>query len=88
MEILHFEDLGDTGVVWLRTQLFVLGGYRISIATYLSNVKLELVRTLLRITRLVLRKSHLVIICPNAHEKLTKSENIIRSRWSRFEHCS
>ena len=22
MEILHFEDLGDTGVVWLRTQLF------------------------------------------------------------------
>ena len=22
MEILHFEDLGDTNVVWLRTQLF------------------------------------------------------------------
>ena len=22
MEILHFEDLGDTSVVWLRTQLF------------------------------------------------------------------
>ena len=22
MEILHFEDLGDTSVAWLRTQLF------------------------------------------------------------------
>ena len=32
------------------------------------------------------RKSYLVIICLNSHEKLTKSE--IRSSWSRFQHCS
>ena len=32
------------------------------------------------------RKSYLVIICPNSHEKLTKSE--IKSSWSRFKHCS
>ena len=38
-----------------------------------------------RITRLAHRKSYRVI-CPNAHEKLTKSE--IRSSWSRFEHSS
>ena len=25
MEILHFEDLGDMSVVWLRTQLFSCG---------------------------------------------------------------
>ena len=30
-------------------------------------------------------KSYLVIICPNSHEKLTKSE--IRSSSSRFEYC-
>ena len=33
------------------------------------------------------RKSHNVFICPNSHERLTKSE-IIRSHSSRFEHCS
>ena len=32
------------------------------------------------------RKSYLVIICPNSHNKLTKSE--IRSSSSRFEYCS
>ena len=47
---------------------------------------LESVRTLLRITRLVHRKSYLVIIWPISYEKLTKSE--IRSSSSRFEHCS
>ena len=31
-------------------------------------------------------KSYLVIICPNSHEKLAKSE--IRSSLSQFEHCS
>ena len=44
------------------------------------------VRTLLRITRPAYRELYLVIICPNAHAKFTKSE--IRSGWSRFEHCS
>ena len=33
-----------------------------------------------------LSKSYLVIICSNAHEKLTKIE--IRSSWSLFEYCS
>ena len=32
------------------------------------------------------RRSYLVIICPNTHEKLTKNE--IRSRSNRFEHFS
>ena len=32
------------------------------------------------------RKSYLVIICPNSHGKLTKSE--FTSSWSWFEHCS
>ena len=41
---------------------------------------------MLRIARLVHRKSNLVIICPNSHKMLTKSE--IRSSLSRFEHCS
>ena len=48
--------------------------------------QLKSVRTLLRITRLAHRKSYLVIICLNSHEKLTKGE--IRSNWSRFKHCS
>ena len=34
----------------------------------------ESVRTLLRITRIAHRKSYLVIICPNSHANLTKSE--------------
>ena len=39
MDILHFEDVGDTSVVWLRTQVvLVLGEYQISIATYLRGV--------------------------------------------------
>ena len=37
-------------------------------------VKLESVRTLLKITRLAYRKSYLAIIGPNSHEKLTKYE--------------
>ena len=37
------------------------------------------VRTLLRITHLAHRKSYLIIICPNSHAKLTKSE--IRSSY-------
>ena len=41
---------------------------------------------MLRITRLAPSKSYLVIICPNSHEKLTKSE--IRSNSSQFEDCS
>ena len=48
-------------------------------------VKFKSVRTLLRIIHLAHRKSYLVIICPNSHEKLTKSE--IRSSSSRFEYC-
>ena len=44
-----------------------------------NQVKLESVQTLLRITRLAHKKSYLVIIFPNSHEKLTKSE--IRSSW-------
>ena len=42
-----------------------------------NHVKLgpvESVGTLLRITRLAHRKSDLVIICPNSHEKLTNYE--------------
>ena len=45
--------------------------------------EVQIVRKLLRITRLADRKSYLVIICPNSHQKLTKSE--IRSSSSRFE---
>ena len=52
----------------------------------LGQLKLEVVRTLLRITRLTHRKSYLIIICPNSHEKLTKSE--IMSSLSRFKHFS
>ena len=37
----------------------------------------ELVRTLLRITRLAHRKSYLIIICPNSHEKLTKGLSLL-----------
>ena len=51
-----------------------------------NQVKFRSVRTLLRITHLAHRKTYLVIICPNSHEKLTKSET--RSSSSRFEHCS
>ena len=39
-----------------------------------------------RITHLAHEKSYLVIICPNSHAKLTKSE--IRSSSSWFKHCS
>ena len=46
-----------------------------------KKLKLELVRTLLRITRLAYSELYLVTICPNAHEKWTKSE--IRSSWIR-----
>ena len=52
----------------------------------LTKGEIRSVRTLLRITHLAHRKSYLVIICPNSHETLTKSE--IRSSSSRFEHCS
>ena len=38
-----------------------------------NYIKLELIQTLLRMTRLAHRKSYLVIICPNVHAKLTKS---------------
>ena len=41
---------------------------------------------LCQIAHLAHRKSYLVIICPNSHGKLTKSE--IMSSSSRFEHCS
>ena len=41
---------------------------------YQNYVKFRSGQTLLRITHLAHRKSYLVIICPNAHEKLTKSE--------------
>ena len=37
-----------------------------------NKVKLELVRTLLKITRLAYKKSYLAIIGSNSHEKLTK----------------
>ena len=43
-----------------------------------------MVQTLLRIVRLAFRKLYLVIICPNAHEKLTKG--VIRSSWSQLKH--
>ena len=49
----------------------------------LPNVSFQ---TLLKITHVGSRKSYLVITCPNAYEKLTKSE--IRSNLSRFKHCS
>ena len=45
-----------------------------------------MVQTFLRITRIAHRKSYLIIIWPNSHEKLTKRE--IRPSSSRFEHCS
>ena len=44
-----------------------------------NYVKFKSVRTLLRITHLTHRKSYLVIICPNSHEKLTAS--VIRSNY-------
>ena len=55
----------------------------------LPKVKLGQVGVGLNIAQnhfLVRRKSYLLIIFPNSHEKLTKSE--IMSIWSRFEHCS
>ena len=45
----------------------------------LNQAMLVSVRTLLKITHLVSRKSYLVIVCPNSREKWTKSE--IRSSW-------
>ena len=51
-----------------------------------NYVNLESIRTLLIITRLTHSKSCLIIIYPNLHEKLIKSE--IRSSWTRFEYCS
>ena len=50
-------------------------------------VKLESVRTLLRITRLGYRKLYLVSIGPKSHAKMTKKQ-ILMSSWSRFEHCT
>ena len=41
----------------------------------LNQIKLESVRTVLKITPLTSRKSHLVIIDPNSYEKLTKIKN-------------
>ena len=49
-------------------------------------VKFKSVQTLLKITHIAHRKSYLVIICPNSHEKLTK--NKIMSSSSQFKHCS
>ena len=39
-----------------------------------------------KFTRLASGKSYMVIIGPNSHDDLTKCE--IKSRWSRFNHCS
>ena len=39
-----------------------------------NQVKLGVGWTLLKITCLTHKKSYLVIICPNSHEKLTKIE--------------
>ena len=39
-----------------------------------------------QITNLAYRKTYLVVISPNAYQKLTTSN--IRSSWSRFKHCS
>ena len=52
----------------------------------LRSCEHKAISTLLRITHLAHRKSYLVIICPNSHEKSTKSE--IMKHSSRFEHCS
>ena len=41
MEILHFEDLGDTSVVWMRTQLFYRRDQIFSIAKYLRGVSTQ-----------------------------------------------
>ena len=49
-------------------------------------VKLKSVQTLLRITCLADRKSYVVIVCVNACEKLTKSENVSSLSW--FKYCS
>ena len=42
MEILHFEDLGDTRVIWLQTQLFYFPeNSKVSqgVSTYMKNLK-------------------------------------------------
>ena len=51
-----------------------------------QNFKVQSENESWRITHLAHRKSYMVIICPNSHEKLTKSE--IRSNSSRLENCS
>ena len=84
----RFEHCSESLICSLQK---VISGHYLPQFTWQVNekwnlVKLQLIQTLVRITRLVHRKSYLVIICPNSHEKLTKSE--IMSSWSRFEHCS
>ena len=51
-----------------------------------NYVKLALVPTLLKFTRLASRKSYLVIIGPKDHDIFTKG--VTRSSWNRLEYCS
>ena len=47
---------------------------KVQVGSNIAKRDLKSAQTLLRITHLAHRKSYLVIICPNSHEKLTKSE--------------
>ena len=52
--------------------------------TILGNY--EVGSTLLKITHLAHRKSYLVIVVPNSHERSPKFD--IMSSWTVFKHCS
>ena len=72
--------------------VFLLQGTTISICFILQEkltknvIRSKSVKTLLKITHMASRKSYLIIIGPNSHKTLTKSE--IMSSWSQFKHCS
>ena len=85
MQSLPKVKSGQIGVDSNITQNYTSSIYNIIYGHYLPQftwkvdqnrnlVKLESVRTLLRITPLASRNACLLIICPISHEKLTKSE--------------
>ena len=56
---------------WMAKPIFSTAQSNIK-PNYIFSPTLKLVITLLRLTHLAIRKSYLVIIWPNSHEKLTK----------------
>ena len=67
--------------VWYNCHMRILWG-----SGWCKVIKCSVGREIFQRPPLAHMKSYLLIICPNSHWKLTKSE--IRSSWSQFEHCS